>query len=176
MKLKVVPIVVAVVASASLLFGGWFIYHSVAMENPLNQALDGSPGVVSYDAKIDSSKTVFHVDLNAGANLREIVQLIENKNADVAGKRKAEINVTSNTTPQLEAWWSQALFDVAQAMETSRYADIPVKLNEKAGAEGLSVKTEMDDANVYVSLTEGEHSKFVILPRSPAKMGVWPNE
>ncbi|MNC79580.1 hypothetical protein D3C75_1320970 [compost metagenome] len=59
-------------------------------------------------------------------------------------------------------------------METRRYADIPAALNAKAGQlQGLSVQTEMDDDNVYVRLTEGEHVKFVILPRTAAKMGVW---
>jgi hypothetical protein len=177
LKLKVIPIILAVVGSASLLFGGWFIYHSVAMENPLNQALNGSPGVVDYQAKVEGNKAVFQVNLSSQANLREIVHEINAKNTEVAGKRTTDIQVTSNTSPMLEEWWASALFGVAQAMETSKYGDIPLTLEAKAkDIPGLAVQTEMDDTNVYVRLTEGEHVKFVILPRSASKMGVWPNE
>lgn len=177
MKLKIVPIVLAVVGSASILFGGWFVYHSVAMENPLNQALNGTPGVVGYEARIEGDKAVFQVELEKNANLREIVQEIEKKNAQVTGKRQTVIEVASDTTPALEEWWSKALFGVAQAMETRQYADIPAGLEELAeNLPGLAVTTEMDQTNVYVRLTEGEHAKFIVLPRNSATLGVWTNE
>lgn len=177
MKLKIIPIVLAVVGSASVLFGGWFIYHSVAMENPLNQALENSVGVVQYQAKLGGKQTVFQVELSPQANLREIVHDIEKKNKEVAGNREAVINITSSTSPQLEEWWSKALFGVAQAMETSKYADIPADLERlSASSEGLSVQTEMDESNIYVSLTQGEAAKFVILPRNAGRLGVWSNE
>lgn len=177
MKLKLIPMVLALVVSASLLFGGWFVYHSVAMENPLNEALAGSAGVDNTNVKLSGDKTLFDVTLNSKANLREIVHELEAKNTQIAGKRKADIRVTSNTSPELEQWWSQALFQVAQAMETSQYADIPANLQAKAASlDGLNVQTEMDEANVYVKLTAGEHAKFVILPRNAAKLGAWSND
>lgn len=177
MNLKLTPILLALAGSSAILFGGWFVYHSVAMENPLNQALNGTPGVVSSVAQIGGDKVVFELNLTSQAKLREIVHELAKKNADVAGGRQLEVRVTSNSSPVLEEWWSRALFEVAQAMETSRYSDIPASLEQKAGQlPGMEVQSEMDEKNVYIRLTEGEHVKFVILPRNPAKMGVWPNE
>lgn len=177
MKLKTMPILVAAIASAAVLFGGWFIYHSVALESPLNHALNETEGVVDYKASISGEKTVFDVKLDNQANIREIVHKISQKNDEVTGSRVPEIKVSSNSSTELDEWWSKALFDVAQAMETRRYADIPAALEAKAGQiQGLAVQTEMDDDNVYVRLTEGEHVKFVILPRNAAKMGVWSND
>lgn len=176
MKLKLIPLLLAIVGSSAILFGGWFAYHSVAMESPLNQALNGSPGVESSEAKI-GSKVVFNVKLNPQAQLSEIVHELEKRAAEISGDREVQINIDSNSSPELESWWSRALFDVAQAMETSKYASIPVSLEEKAGQlAGLKVQSDMDEKNVYVKLTQGEFVKFVILPRNPAKMGVWPNE
>jgi hypothetical protein len=76
----------------------------------------------------------------------------------------------------MEKWWSSALFDVAQAMETKQYAQIPVTLQNRAGESSLKVSTEMDDKYVYITLADGEFSKYVMLSRTPAVMGVWPNE
>lgn len=177
MQLKLIPIVLAVAVSATLLFGGWFVYRGAAMENPLNQALDGSPGVESYEASLESDRAVFRINLQQHANLREIVREVNHKTAEVAGSRQAVIHISSNTSTELEEWWSRALFAVAQAMETSQYTDIPLSLQQQAGERPhLEVQTEMDDINVYVRLTEGEHAKYIILPRSSARMGVWNNE
>jgi hypothetical protein len=176
LKLKLVPLLIAILGSSAVLFGGWFVYHSVAMENPLNQALNGSPGVESSEAKI-GSKVVFNVKLNPQAHLSEIVHEIDKRSASISGDREVQINIESNSSPELEAWWSRALFGVAQAMETSQYSSIPTSLESKTGEiPGLTVQSEMDEKNVYVRMTDGEHVKFVILPRTPAKMGVWPNE
>lgn len=176
MKLKILPLILAFVGSASLLFGGWFIYHSVAMENPLNQALAETPGVISHTVRLDSDKTVFQVELSPQANLREVVSEVEKKNSQVAGNRKAVIQISSSTSPDLDAWWAKAMFGVAQAMETSRYTDIPAVLQQSGDSAGLQVETEMDDANVYVRLIQDGHAKFILLPRQAAKLGVWSNE
>jgi hypothetical protein len=59
-------------------------------------------------------------------------------------------------------------------METKHYADIPAALQAKAGqVPNLKVDTEMDETNVYVRLTQGDFSKYIILPRTPAQLGVW---
>lgn len=177
MKLRLLPILLALVGSSALLFGGWFVYHSQAMEDPLNHLLDQTPGVENVKANISNQKATVNLKLGSQANLREIVHNIAKDGSSIIGTRSLDIKVESNTTPALEEWWSRALFDVAQAMETSQYAVIPTSLTEKAGQlEGLKVDTEMDEKNVYVRLTDGEHSKYVILPRNPGKLGVWPNE
>lgn len=68
------------------------------------------------------------------------------------------------------------MFDVAQAMETKQYTQIPKTLQARAlDSEGLKVATEMDDKYVYISLTDGDKSKYLMLPRTSAKMGVWTN-
>lgn len=177
LKLRLLPILIAVLGSSAILFGGWFAYRSIAMENPMSRLLTGVPGVEKSEASIGSQKAVFTLKLNEQANLREIIQKINRDGASVIGKRELDVQVDSNTSPRLEEWWSRALFDVAQAMETKQYAKIPATLEEKAGEiPGLQVVTEMDENNVYVRLTDEEHSKYVILPRNPGKLGVWPHE
>lgn len=177
MKLRLLPMLFAVIGSSVLLFGGWFVYRSMAMEEPLARLLEQTTGVESVQADIGSRKAVLNLKLDSQANLREIVHHITKNGASIIGNRALELNLESNSTPELEQWWSRAIFDVAQAMETRQYAQIPVTLAEKAGhLPSMKVETEMDDKNVYVHLTDGEHNKYVVLPRNPGKLGVWPNE
>ncbi|MCI3920328.1 hypothetical protein MO973_08785 [Paenibacillus sp. TRM 82003] len=175
MKLRLLPVVVTLVVSSSLLFGGWFVYQSVAMEDPFLKQVEAIEGVAGSHLDIGRTEAIVSVQLDETARLGEVYRNILKAGDESLGSRKVIVEAQGEASDALEAWWSKALFDVAQAMETKQYAMIPERLQALA-SDGMTVETEMDDTNVYISLKDGEASKFVILPRTPALMGVWPNE
>jgi hypothetical protein len=149
----------------------------MAMENPLLEVVRASDGVEQVQLDVQKNQVSFQLELSKDASMRQIVQHIRNDGAKTMGSRSLNIQVTNLSSPELDAWWSNQLFTVAQAMETRNYASIPQTLSERASQlDGLSVLTEMDDQNVYVRLVAGDFSKFIILPRTPEKLGVWANE
>ncbi|WP_409346652.1 hypothetical protein [Paenibacillus sp. MBLB4367] len=176
LKLRLIPVIVTFTASCVILFGGWFVYNSMAMENPLTQLLADQPGVQGVQADLSAGQVTFDLQVNKQASLFDLMHRATTEGSKQIGKREVKLNVKSDSSEKLDKWWSEALFGVAQAMETKQYARIPELLNEKAANEGIQVDTQIDDKYVYIRLTEGEHSKFEMLPRNPAKMGVWPNE
>jgi hypothetical protein len=174
MKLRLIPIVITVITTSALLFGGWFFYHNMVMENPLKNAILGVHGVKQVTTNINSNQIAIDLKLANDTNLSDLYSTITKKGASLLSNRELKLNLESQSSPELEKWWSATLFEVAQAMETKHYADIPLVLKAKAQQiSGLTVKTEMDDKNVYVSLTDGVYSKYIILPRIPAQMGVF---
>ncbi|SEB63178.1 hypothetical protein [Paenibacillus sp. GP183] len=177
MKLRPMPIIISVVVSAVVLFGGWFAYNSYAMEQPLTDIANKAPGVESSTTNLSSTQVLLELKLKQDANLREIVQQISKQGSTIIGQRELVVRVTGQSSPELDAWWSKALFDVAQAMETKQYANIPITLQAKAASvSGLTVDTQMDSKYVYVRINKGTSSKFIMLPRVSGKIGVWPNE
>ncbi|GAA3405065.1 hypothetical protein ACFFNY_28215 [Paenibacillus hodogayensis] len=177
MKLRLWPIVTSVIVSSVVLFGGWFLYDSLAMENPLSRIVQEQPGIEQSKINIGSKTVTVELTPKADANLREIYQSIVEKGGSIIGARNVELVVKDSSTPELDRWWSDALFDVAEAMEGRRYAAIPAALEAKKSTfPGLQVTTEMDDKYVYIHLTDGSHDKFRLLPRQAQKIGVWPNE
>ncbi|MCD1260274.1 hypothetical protein B5M42_015795 [Paenibacillus athensensis] len=178
MKLRLLPVVLSLVITSAVLFGGWFAYNSLAMENPLSAVVQKVPGVVQSDVKLSSGTVDVKLTLAADADLRSVVERIASEGAAQIGKRTLRFDVAGSASSQtLDTWWSKALFGVAQAMETKHYADIPATLEQQAAdLGGLAVDTQMDDQYVYVRLTDGQACKFVMLPRTGGTMGVWPNE
>lgn len=177
MKLKVLPILIALLTSGALLFGGWFMYRSYAMENPLADLVKKNAGVEQVDAAFSTNKAVVSLKLNDGANLRQIYQSIVTEGASLVNGRDVQLQIDSRSSETIDDWWSKALFGVAQAMDSKQYSTIPGLLSEQAkSVPSLQVSAEMDDVNVYIRLRDGENSKYIILPRVPASMGVWPNE
>lgn len=176
MKLRLLPLVITVAVSGLVLFGGWFLYQNVAVQNPLVNKVKQISAVKHADAEFTRDQVRVKLELEPEASLREIVQRIQKDGKGIIGGRKLHVEVTNGSSATLDQWWSSALFPVAEAMETKHYTQIPETLEQlSAGHSNLKASTEMDDMNVYVSLTDGNASKFVILPRQGERMGVWPN-
>jgi hypothetical protein len=178
MKLRLVPMIISLAVSSVVLFGGWFLYDSVAMENPLNRLVNETQGVKQADVQVDKSRVQFHIVLDPEASLRDIYRSLKKEGAEIAGNRDIQIQITNEEIPQLEAWWSKALFPIAEAMEKKRYGDIPTILNQLSQDDpSVAVVSEIDESNVYIRISDGaKNSKFIVLPRLAAKLGVWPNE
>lgn len=136
-------------------------------------------GIVEPSADIERDRVTLRITLTEEASLRKTVRSIEDAARTSLGGRSVLVEAAGplGSSESLEDWWAGALFDVAEAMETRQYSLIPAALTELAGESGtMSVRTEMDDRNVYITLRDGGHYKYVILPRQAAMMGVWPNE
>jgi hypothetical protein len=177
MKLRLLPIIISVIVSAVVLFGGWFAYNSYAMEQPFSGIVAKAPGVVSSTVNLNSNQVQVELTLKPDSDLRDIVHHISTEGSAIIGQRELVVHVADNSSPALEAWWSKALFNVAQAMENREYASIPATLQDQAASvTGMKVDAQLDNKYLYVRLTDGTSSKFIMLPRVTAKMGVWPNE
>lgn len=172
-KLRLFPVLMSVIVSVVVLFGGWFAYRSFAMENPLNHKIEALPGVKQANFSFNNQDVTVQLSLSQNADLRSIDAAVMHDGAKTIGNRTVHIDVKNPNVPKLEDWWSKSLFDVAQAMDTKQYAQIPSMLQKKAAQlPGLQVSSEMDNTNVYIRLTLGKQSKYIILPRQTAKLEV----
>ncbi|GIQ67599.1 hypothetical protein DUZ99_11040 [Xylanibacillus composti] len=178
MKLRLLPIVISVVLASGVLFGGWFAYHSVALKNPLHDHIAGIEGIQAVEAvAVERDAVRVTLSLSNDASLRAIREQIVEGNPSIFQNRELILNLDMTSSEDLEQWWSQALFDVAEAMATRQYGSIPTVLEGRAHVwPNPTVHTEMDEQYVYVRLQAGEHAKYIMLPREPVMLGVWPNE
>jgi len=175
MKFRILPIALTVVISGSLLFGGWFVYKQVKVQNPLQNIATEYDGVNKAQLNITRDEVVVKLDIEPGTRLPGLVQQLKTEGKSILGKRTLKLDVKEHTTANINEFWDKAMFPVAEAMENKRYTQIVDKLKEMEQGSNVKVITEMDDQNVYISLTDGKGSKFIILPRDPNVLGVWKN-
>lgn len=174
MRLRLFPIVFTAIIAAALLLGGWSLYNSMAVQQPLNGVLNDVPGVRSATSTVDRSNVQITLELEKGAGLREVYQTIRSNGSNYIGNRELQLEMAQTPDEQLEELWSNVLFEIAQAMETRHYGDIPAALQQlELNEDGVSTTTEMDADNVYITLETDKSAKYIILPRVPAELGVW---
>lgn len=176
MKLRLMPVLLTSLLSAALLFGGWFLYRQYAVQEPLQKIVNHYEGVNRSQITFNQNQVTLKLELQPGTKLRDLVQYISTEGDKALNGRSLKLDIQQNSNEKLDAYWEQALFSVAEAMESREYTLIPETL-DKLGEHyaGVTHTTEIDETNVYVSLTDGTHVKTVILPRQPERMGVWNN-
>ncbi|MRN53341.1 hypothetical protein [Paenibacillus monticola] len=179
MKLRIVPVLLTSLLSAALLFGGWFLYRQFVIQEPLQKIVAGYQGVNSSHITINRNEVTLKLDLQPGTKLRELVQYVSTEGKSVIGARTLKLDVDQHSNTLIDEYWDKAMFSVAEAMESRKYTLIPAKLDglkeQYSKYNDVIATTEIDDNNVYVSLSVGKESKFIILPRQPGTMGVWNN-
>ncbi|CAM4313749.1 hypothetical protein [Paenibacillus typhae] len=179
MKLRLVPVLLTSLLSAALLFGGWYAYRQFAVQEPLQKIVSSYEGVNESHISINRNEVTLKLNLEPGTKLRELVQYVNSEGKSAIGSRTLRLDVDQNSSALLDEYWDKAMFSVAEAMESRKYTLIPAKLDglkaQSSEFQNVTATTEIDDNNVYVSLSDGKQSKFIILPRVPGTMGVWNN-
>lgn len=176
MKIKLAPLLLTAALSVALLFGGWAAYRHYAVEQPLDRVAAAAPGVRSAESEMTGGQVVLRLQLQPDADLADIYKTIKQEGAGQIGGRSIELNVQSTTSEKLEQAWRYSLFDIAEAMETRHYSGIREAMSRlSAQFPGVSATTDIDEDNVYIRLQDGQSAKYVVLPRQPATMEVWPN-
>ncbi|MEK3684187.1 hypothetical protein GC101_06875 [Paenibacillus sp. LMG 31459] len=179
MKLRLMPVLLTSLLSAALLFGGWYSYRQFAVQEPLQKLVSSYEGVKDSHISIKRNEVTLKLDLQPGTKLRELVQYVSKEGSSAINGRTLKLDVEQNSSALLDEYWDKAMFSVAEAMESRKYTLIPAKLDglktQDSKYSGVIATTEIDDNNVYVSLSNGTESKFIILPRAAATMGVWNN-
>lgn len=176
-KPRVIPVVITAAITSSLLFGGWAIYNQVAVAAPLEQVVKEIEGVATSSTPVMTNDQVsIELELEPGANIRSVYENIAASGKDVFGDRKLNLDIQTEPSKQLDELWYAALFQIAEAMENQSYSDIPQAMQDAAKLyNNVTVTTEMDDTNVYITIKDEESVKYVVLPRTPAQMEVWTN-
>ncbi|WNS44536.1 hypothetical protein [Paenibacillus sp. MMS20-IR301] len=179
MKLRLMPVLLTSLLSVALLFGGWYAYRQFAVQEPLQKLVSSYEGVKDSHITIKRNEVTLKLDLQPGTKLRELVQYVSKEGGSAINGRTLKLDVEQHSSALLDEYWDKAMFSVAEAMESRKYTLIPAKLDdlkaEYSQYSAVTATTEIDDNNVYVSLSDGKESKFIILPRTAAAMGVWNN-
>ena len=176
MKIKILPLTITAALTAAILFGGWFAYRHYGIEQPLDRIAGSVPGVTNAVVETTNGQVNIDLELKQDANIADVYRKLKEDGASEIGGKKLNLSAEGTTNEKLEQAWSYSLFDVAQAMENRQYTGIREAMNKLSDQyPGVTAETSMDEDNVYVTLRDGVNAKFVILPRQPATMEVWPN-
>jgi len=177
MKIRWIPTLITAVLSACLLVGGWYIYRNMSTVRPLEQIMAQIPGVTEAKPEIGRDTVTVELTLDKDADVRAVYDKINREGKSVIGGRELKLQIREGTDQsKLDTVWSSMLFGIAQAMDHRNYSTIPQTLKQaEQQFNGIQAVSEMDEANVYITLKDGDAVKHIVLPRTSGQLGAWPN-
>ena len=93
MKLRLIPILISIIISTVVLFGGWFSYRSYAMETPLTKKVEQIAGVRQAHFEFTNKNVIVTLKLKSEANIRTVyddtVKLSDSSIGSRSRRRKA---------------------------------------------------------------------------------------
>ncbi|QRG69954.1 hypothetical protein [Brevibacillus choshinensis] len=166
MQLKKGTIGMSLVATLALLFGGWFLYQKIEIEEPIRTEI-GQLQSASL-AHLDVGKDRIEIDLKVTkpeAFPQEYRELLEMTSKLSEGKQVV-ISV-DNQSADLKNIWTNGQFVFTEAMELHQYSRIPQLVGQWKKEHQLDAASAlMDDNNIYVYLKKGTEDFYTIVPRT----------
>ncbi|WP_139489123.1 hypothetical protein [Brevibacillus dissolubilis] len=160
-----VPILLSMVVTLSLLFGGWFLYQKVQVENPIETKIGQMTSAKLNEIKVDKTHINVKLTVTKPDEFPEEYNELQQEIAKMVPDKEVDIAVT-NQDGDLKDVWNNGLFAFTEAVELHQYSKIPAMLAEWKQVNKLDrAASHMDDENIYVFLQRGDQQFYTVIPR-----------
>ncbi len=168
-QLKKSAIGLSLLATLALLFGGWFLYQKMEIEEPIRTEVSQMQSATLSNFHVGKDKIQIDVKVtNPQAFPAEYRDLVA-RTKKIAGDKQVAIVVANQSEAMTEVWKS-GQFIFTEALDLHQYSRIPALIAEWKQTNKLDAADAfMDDANIYVYLKKGTEDFYTIVPRSEAK-------
>lgn len=164
MKLSVKQVVIMVAAfllTVGVLKAGQWVYTDSAVRTPLMQTVKTVPGVSRAQLAPDNAIEIW---LKNGADLMSTYDGVQTQAAAALGKPPKAVKVMGNPTPAMSRLAQSLRFVIAQGESTGQYVAMHNAIDRQAHTAHMTAATEMGDFTVYLTLTQGKHHLYQVIP------------
>lgn len=168
-QLKKSAIGLSLVATLALLFGGWFLYQKMEIEEPIRAEIGQMQSATLGNLEISKDKIQIDVTVTKPDVFPAEYRNLLTETQKVAGEKKVVIDIDNQSTAMNDIWQS-GQFMFTEAVELHEYSRIPALVEQwKKGNQLDEASALMDDENIYVYLKKGTEDFYTIIPRSIEK-------
>ncbi|GAA4708759.1 hypothetical protein [Brevibacillus fulvus] len=171
-----ISILLTLVATLTLLFGGWFLYTKMEVEEPIRTEIGEMTSAKLADLQVARDEIAVNLQITKPDTfpaeyqslLRHIEEISPNKHVDITFE---------NQDKALQKIWTNDVFRFTEAVDLHQYSKIPALLTEWKQKNQLDAATsQMDQDNIYIYLKRDAGQFFAIVPRTSPEQGVTGHE
>ncbi|MFD2371723.1 hypothetical protein ACFSO0_17510 [Brevibacillus sp. GCM10020057] len=166
MQLKKGAIGMSLVATLALLFGGWFLYQKIEIEEPIRTEIGQLQSASLTHLDVGKDKIEIDLKVTKPKAFPQDFRHLQETTASLSAGKQVEIRV-DNQSRSLKDVWNNGQFVFTEAIELHQYSRIPQLVEQwKAEHQLDDASALMDDTNIYVYLKKGSEDFYTIVPRS----------
>jgi len=168
-QLRKTPIILSLLATLTLLFGGWFLYQKMEVEEPVKREIGQMESAELARFHMAKDQVTIELTVTDPDVFPAEYQQLRQKLTELLKDMPVAITI-HNQAPVLKEIWTNGVFVFTEAVDLHQYSRIPLIVSEWKASHGLDeASVQMDETNVYVYLKRGTDDFFTIVPRSMEK-------
>jgi len=172
---KPLTIMLSLIATLTLLFGGWYMYQKMEIEEPIRQTVEAMKSAQLSNLHIDKNEVAIELTVTHPEMFPNEYKELSNSMAQMLDNKDVNITV-SNKDSDLQTIWADGVFAFTEAVDLHQYSKVPALLSQWKQEHQLDVvDTQMDERNVYVFMKRGKDAFYVMVPRFPNEQEVQVN-
>jgi hypothetical protein len=168
MEMRWPAVLVSLVVSLGLLFGGYRLVQHQTVEAPMDVALRAISGLQTYTWQSGAARRL-QLELKPGARLGDTYAAVAAVLENLEPGSRIAIDIKDTRTPELQALYDQVHLAVQEAIQTGHYTDMAARVDALAKQAHATATVTMDAQHVFVSLAQGDnHWLHAVVARPPS--------
>lgn len=163
--MKTVPVVISLILSVVVLFGGYVIYQEQFVKKPIEEYIAALDGVQLEEIRVDKSSIYLDVAFRDADAFLESYGKMGSELQTMNRGREVHI-ILPASDEKMERIWQEGYFYLVEVIENQQYSQIPAVLKSwKEQYDLTGAGARMDENNVMIVLSKGDAMFYQVLPR-----------
>ncbi|SDX18807.1 hypothetical protein SAMN05444487_111137 [Marininema mesophilum] len=168
-------IAASLVVSLLLLFGGFFVYQKLQIENPMEETLAKTSHIQKYMLDASPNEITVRLIPSRDFSLSKDYIPLRKKLSKFTRGRELSILIKHQSEGELLESWNRINFGIQEGIALKRYTKIPQTVSKEAKASQINAKVFMDKSHVYIELKKDNQRLYRVLPLNKQESGVKDN-
>lgn len=165
MQVRKVPIISSLLITLALLFGGWYLFQKVEIEEPVRTKIAQMDSATLADLQVTKEQMLIKLTVTNPDAFPEEYTSLEQEINRIVNNKQVTVELT-NQNEELKKVWNEGTFALTEALELHQYSKLPALVNEwKVKNQLDTALTSMDKSNIYIFLKRGSEEFYTIVPR-----------
>jgi len=165
-ELRIVVVLLAMILTVAILFGGYTAYNVYGVEKPLEAKLSDLPAVSSVSMEKEKKGYDIKLQLGAVENLKSAYTQIENTLGQHFKAGDYELQIIDNRNEKLDSFYLQMQPAVQQSAAKCEFVWLDAYLAEKCRELGLTYNLMVDGKNIYIQIVDGPYYLYEVVARA----------
>jgi hypothetical protein len=161
-RIRLVPLIVTAIVTLAVLFGGYQAYQRFNMIDPLEAQLKTVDGVENVQVQA-GNPIVVRIELGPVKDLQTTYHEVSHTVTQVVGSEGDVVLVDHANATLNEAYETLQPY-LLEGVAKGNYTEMMSAVQGKAQKMGINARITMDEHNIYVQLSQGDHYLYHVLP------------
>ncbi|QGT99643.1 hypothetical protein SYNTR_1050 [Candidatus Syntrophocurvum alkaliphilum] len=169
-QFRIIIALISLVVVLGLLFGGYNLYNTIGVHNPVKGELSEIPEI--QDVKIEKvdRKDVFKIQLGKTTNLKKVYTDTTKVLNSKYDPENYELIILDNSNNELEKAYDNLHLAIYEAIANNQFLWLDKQLEEKQ--KNYDYKLFVDEENLYLQLEQENYYIYKVLDRSTAVVNI----